>query len=104
MAYTRESKIEKKLRKKAGVYTLDGVSRSLALKFTSPERPGVPDRIFVKPIPPEHRAIVAQYFRLREIKSPGKKADPHQAREIAWWRAIGFDVEVVDSEDAKIWD
>jgi hypothetical protein len=103
MAYKRESKVESKLRQQAGVHTVDGLSRSLALKFTSPGRPGVPDRIFVRPIPPEHREIVARYIRLREIKSPGKKPEPHQAREIAWWRSLGFDVGVIDDEDAEIW-
>lgn len=104
MAYKREDSVEKKLRAAAGHHTHDGVSRSLALKFTSPMRPGVPDRIFVRPIPPEHQAIVARYIRLREVKSPGKKAEPHQARELAWWESLGFNVGVVDDENAEVWD
>lgn len=105
MTYKRESKVEGKLRAKAGVHTVDGLSRSLAVKFTSPGRPGVPDRIFVRPIPPEHQTIVAQYIRLREIKSPdGKPPPPHQAREIAWWKSLGFNVEVIDDENADVWE
>lgn len=103
MAYKREDGIERKQRQKAGYHTHDGVSRSLALKFTSPGRPGVPDRIFLREIPPEHREIVARYIRLREIKSPGKKPEPHQAREMAWWANLGFDVGVIDSEGDDVW-
>lgn len=67
------------------------------LKFVSPGRNGVPDDIVLHPIPVEHRALVARYFRFAEYKSPGKKPRPAQDREHARLRALGFTVDVIDS-------
>lgn len=69
----------------------------LMLKFVSPGRNGVPDNIVLRPIPPEHRDIVARYFRLAEYKKPGKKPRSTQLREHARLRALGFTVDVIDS-------
>lgn len=68
----------------------------VSLKFTSPGRRHVPDRIDLRPIPAEHREIVARYFRFTECKAPGGKPRPGQVREHARLRALGFVVDVVD--------
>ena len=70
----------------------------LSLKFVSPGRANVPDRIKLFPVPPEHQAIVAQYFRFAEYKAPNKKPRPGQVREHARLRAMGFTVEVLDKK------
>ena len=67
-----------------------------AYKFVSPGRCGVPDRLALYPIPPEHRGIVALYVRFAELKAPGKKPEPCQRREHARLRKMGFIVDVVD--------
>ena len=53
----------------------------LALKFTSPGNVGVPDRIILRPIPEEHREIVARYVEFVEVKRPGERPRPKQQ----WW-------------------
>lgn len=68
----------------------------VAYKFTSPGRRGVPDRLALRPIPSQHRMIVAQYVRFAELKQPGKKPEPWQKREISRLRSMGYLVEVVD--------
>lgn len=68
----------------------------LSLKFVSPGRTNVPDRIKLFPVPPEHREIVARYFRFAEYKAPNKKPRPGQVREHERLRAMGFAVDVID--------
>lgn len=68
----------------------------LSLKFVSPGRANVPDRIKLFPVPPEHQAIVARYFRFAEYKAPNQKPRPGQVREHARLRAMGFTVDVID--------
>jgi hypothetical protein len=68
----------------------------LSLKFTSPGRRSVPDRIDLYQIPPEHRDIVARYIRFTECKRPGEKPTEAQLREHERLRALGFAVDVVD--------
>lgn len=69
----RESTIEKALR-------IWAVQRSLIVrKFTSPNRRGVTDRVFIGP---------AGALWL-ELKAPGKKPEPLQQREIAAINAVG---------------
>ena len=87
---TRESTIEHADTK--ATTTLGGLS----LKFVSPGRANVPDRIRLFPVPPEHREIVARYFRFAEYKAPNKKPRPRQIREHARLRAMGFAVDVID--------
>ena len=53
---TRESTIERA--DKETTAALGGLS----LKFVSPGRANVPDRIKLFPVPPEHREIVARYI------------------------------------------
>ena len=65
-------------------------------KFTSPARRSVPDRLKFSFIPPEHREIVARYFRLIEFKRPGVKPSASQVREHERFQALGFVVDVID--------
>jgi len=51
---------------------------------------GAPDRLVMLP----HRPAIWV-----EVKAPGEKAKPHQAREHARMRCLGQRVEVVDSFD-----
>lgn len=61
-------------------------------KFTSPQRRGVPDRIFAR---------CGRVFWI-EFKAAGKKPTPLQLSEIAKMRAVGLTVFVVDNvEDGK---
>lgn len=69
-----------------------------SLKFVSPGRNHVPDRISLMPIPPEHREIVAKYFQFTEYKKPGEKPRPGQLREHERLRAMGYQVNVIDSK------
>lgn len=78
----RESEIEDHLRK-----CVSGIG-GVALKFTSPERAGVPDRIVLLP---------GGRIDFIELKAPGEKAEPHQLREHQRLRALGFNVYVIDS-------
>jgi len=50
-------------------------------------RRGAPDRLVMLP----HRIVWV------ELKAPGKKAKPYQAREHARMRSYGLDVVVIDS-------
>lgn len=68
----------------------------ISYKFTSPARRSVPDRLDMRPILPEHRAIVARYVTLTECKRPGEKPTPSQAKEHAFLRSLGYQVNVVD--------
>lgn len=100
MAYQREEVIEKhhrdEHRKKYG--------KKSVFKFVSPGNPGVPDRIFIKPIPPEHVEIVGKYLRFVEMKSPQGGLDPAQVRQIKNLRDFGFTVLVVDKKETDIWE
>lgn len=62
-----------------------------AYKFTSPGRRSVPDRLCMLP-----RGMVV----LVEVKAPGKKSTPKQAKEQEYLRSLGFRVEVLDTHDA----
>jgi hypothetical protein len=86
----RESTIERA--DKEATAALGGLS----LKFVSPGRAHVPDRIKLFPVPPEHREIVGKYFRFAEYKAPNKKPRPGQVREHERLRAMGFSVDVID--------
>lgn len=73
----------------------------MSLKFVSPGRRHVPDRINLMPVAPEHREIVARYFRFAEYKRPGEKPRPGQQREHERLRALGYQVDVID--EVKTW-
>lgn len=67
-----------------------------AYKFVSPGRIGVPDRLVLAPIPPEHRAIVSMYVKFVELKKPGETPRPSQIREHNRLKRMGYSVYVVD--------
>lgn len=68
----------------------------ISYKFVSPARRSVPDRLDLRPVPPEHRELVARYVRFTECKRPGEKPTPAQLREHQMLRSLGFTVDVVD--------
>lgn len=83
----QESYLEKKL--KDEVLKMGGQ----ALKFTSPGKNGVPDRLILKP---GGQAIFV------EMKAPGKPLEPLQRKRAEQLRALGFKVYKIDSvEDVK---
>lgn len=61
--------------------------KGVALKFVSPGCIGVPDRIVMLP---------GGRLGFVELKAPGKKPRPIQARRIQQMQAMGFKVFVVD--------
>ena len=69
----------------------------ISYKFVSPGVRGVPDRIHLHQIPEKDRATVAKYIQFVEFKKPGEKPEPHQDREHARIRKLGFEVKVVDT-------
>lgn len=85
-----ESAIEK-----AHVEGVEGQG-GMSYKFKSPGRNGVPDRLDLFPILPEHREIVAKYIVFTELKDTGEKPEPHQVREHKRLRDLGFKVGVKD--------
>lgn len=81
----RESAVEKHLVKRAA--EVGGI----ALKFVSPGRRNVPDRLVLLP---EGRSMFV------ELKAPGLSATAGQCREHDRLRALGQDVFVCDSHAA----
>ena len=83
----QESSLEKRLRlevKKHG---------GKALKFVSPGKRGVPDRLILKP---EGQAIFV------ELKKPGQPLEPLQQKRAEELKSLGFQVFKIDSkEDIK---
>lgn len=59
-----------------------------APKWVSPGHDGVPDRIVLMP---------GGRIKFVELKAPGEKPTPLQAKVHAKLRALGFDVDVIDS-------
>jgi hypothetical protein len=86
----RESFVEAYL-----VNQVQKVKNAICWKWQSSRR-GVPDRIVLLPIPEEHRAIVAKYVRLVEVKAPGEKPTLQQTHVHKLLAEKGFDVTVVD--------
>ena len=62
----------------------------LALKFVSPGRAGVPDRLLLFP---GGRAVFC------EVKAPGEKPRPLQVRRMEQLRELGFKVFVIDNAE-----
>ncbi len=60
----------------------------LCLKLHTPGFSGIPDRLCL---------LQGGRIAFVELKSPGKKPEPHQARRIALLRSLGFTVEVIDT-------
>ncbi len=84
---TRESEIEKYLVRRAK--ELGGEVR----KVQWIGRRGAPDRLVMLP----YERVVFNTAIWIELKAPGEKTKPHQAREHKRMRAMGQRVEVVDS-------
>ena len=78
-----ELKIEKYLVSKTKV--LGGI----AMKFVSPNLPGVPDRI----------VILNKQICFVELKAPGESPRPRQNYMIRKLRNLGMNVEVIDSKE-----
>ena len=64
----------------------------MTYKFTSPSRRSVPDRIFF------YKGRVA----LLEVKAPGNKPTPAQARELARFQQQGISATWADNADEAI--
>lgn len=69
----------------------------LHLKFVSPGRNAVPDRLVLGYVPEWLRESLASCIRFVEYKRPGEKPTPAQEREHARLRAMGFVVDVIDN-------
>ncbi len=80
----REREIEQKLRKQAEA------RGCLCLKFVSPGRAGVPDRIILAP---GGRAVFV------ELKAPGEQPRPNQLHIHNQLHNLGFAVYVVDNPE-----
>lgn len=80
-----EKKIEQRLMAKAKA------NGGLAMKWTSPGNPGVCDRICLLP---GGRVVFV------ELKAPGKKPTPLQAKVHRMLMGLGMDVRVLDSVEA----
>ena len=89
----KESRVEEILVK--SVQAEDG----LCWKWTSPGRRGLPDRVVLLPIPPEHREIVAKYVRFVETKQFGKGPTKQQQHVHGLMRGRGYQVDVVPTAD-----
>lgn len=90
----REYQIEANLVSKLA----DTVS-AICWKWNSTRR-GVPDRITLLPVPPEHQEIVAKYVRFVETKATGEKPTAQQLHVHGLLRKQGYRVDVVDSSSA----
>lgn len=100
MHLRKKSMLEKQIEAKGGDYAkTKGV---LHLKFTSPGRAAVPDRLLLSEVPEFLRPTIAKYVRFVEYKREGQKPTAAQAREHERLRALGFTVDVIDNvDDAK---
>ncbi len=85
-----ESEVEKALRKR--VIAAGGEF----YKFTSPGLAGMPDRLQLMPVAPEHQEIVARYVQFIETKAPGGKARPLQVERMKRLQELGFIAKVID--------
>lgn len=95
-AHKREAAIEAHLVER--IAALGGI----AYKFTSPARRSVPDRVVLLPKrdDPDSEFFHAPATIFVELKAPGCKPTPGQAREHERIRALGHRVEVLDSVEA----
>lgn len=89
----KERLVESRLRVKAKV------AGGVAHKWVSPSFTGLPDRIVLLPIKPEHCEIVNMYVKLVETKATGKVPRERQAFVHAGLRELGFEVHVPDSAE-----
>lgn len=99
----RESRIENYLARQVKA------AGGRCLKFVSPGRRGVTDRLVQWPRMPirispgyinDHRTMMGRTHYV-EVKAPGEKPRAEQLREHRWLRRNGFDVFVLDTK-AKV--
>lgn len=89
--------LERNIERNCGDYARErGV---MHLKFTSPGRVSVPDRIVLAHIPDWLVPVIAKYICFVEYKRKGQKPTVAQEREHARLRALGFTVHVIDNTD-----
>ena len=89
--------LERNIERNCGNYARDqGV---MHLKFTSPGRAAVPDRLVLAQIPDWLVPVVAKYICFIEYKRKGQEPTVPQQREHARLRALGFTVHVIDNTD-----
>lgn len=94
---TGRNLLEREIEAKGHQYARDkGV---LHLKFVSPNRAAVPDRLLLSSIPEWLRPLIAKHVRFVEYKRQGQKPTAAQIREHTRLRALGFQVDVVDHMD-----
>jgi hypothetical protein len=86
-AVGQEAKLEK--RRKLEVEAAGG----MYLKQTG--HAGIPDRLVLLPVPPEHQELVAKYVRFEELKAETGKLSAIQCRVIKWLQERGYRVDVV---------
>jgi hypothetical protein len=89
----KETLVEGRLKRRAKA--VGGVAH----KWVSPSFAGLPDRIVMLPILPEHCDIVNRYIKLVETKAPGKTPTPRQRFVHGQLQALGYVVHVPDSAE-----
>ena len=72
----------------------------MAHKWVSPGFTGLPDRIVLLPVPPEHYEIVNKYVKLAETKTTGKVPRARQLIVHQQLRDLGYEVHVLDSGES----
>ncbi len=55
---------------------------------------GIPDRLILMPVPPEHQELVAKYVRFEELKAQKGELSAVQCRVITWLQKLGYRVDV----------
>ena len=68
-------------------------------KWVSPGNVGVPDRIVLLKVAPEHAEIVSRYVKFVELKQPGKRPTAVQRVVMAQLRALDFRATWTDSKE-----
>lgn len=68
-------------------------------KWVSPGYVGVPDRIVLLPVAPEHREIVAKYIKFVELKDAGQRPTNLQFARLDELCRLGFDACWSDTKE-----
>ena len=55
---------------------------------------GIPDRLVLMPVPPEHQELVGRYVRFEELKAANGRMAAVQQRVIGWLEKMGYRVDV----------
>ena len=89
----RETRIEDRVKAKAKA------AGGVAHKWISPGFTGLPDRIVLLPVLPEHCEIVNKYVKMVETKAAGKTPEARQVFVHQQLRNLGYEVHVPDSKE-----